>query len=403
LRVPDRRSSAIEKLTALPENTRFRNEFLGDIYLISKKNDQALAHYLAEGNTFPDARYSQRSALLELWRNQDFAQLNSLLSRPGFRGCLRAGELMPILTDSRNFPGLLRATFQQSLDQFQFPEIFPPLFTALIWSLIFFSFSSVTGRTVTLSVTAFLLGVISACLTLFTLMIQERIQGFTFDPTDSALSQIIYFVAGVGLREEGMKLLCFVPMAIWILPRKNDLEGFILAGMVGLGFASEENFSYFQNAFDHTVVWSRFLTANALHFSLTGVSGYFFFRMLVGKGRGWENFLTNFLIAVTAHGLYDALISMPALESYSVLGLIALALIAYRYFDLLRDHLDIDGLHLRLSPLGVFVLGSAVLLCSTLIFSAGLTSFGQAFGTFAMSVGGMIPLAFAFISRFRDI
>lgn len=116
-----------------------------------------------------------------------------------------------------------------------------------------------------------------------------------------------------------------------------------------------------------------------------------------------EDFILYFLIAVASHGLYNALLSMPSLESYRPLYIIVLALIAYLYFDQLRDHIDVNSLHSRVSPLGTFVLGSAILLYSILIFSSGSNSFGIAFRDFALSAGSMIPLGFAFISRFRDI
>ncbi len=394
---------AIKKLTALPDQLRFRNEFLGDIHFVAGKKDKALAHYLAEGKAFLPARYSQRSALLELWRVQDFVQLKDLLKQPGFSDAFDAGEMMRILADSRDFPGLLKVTLRDSLSQFTFPELIPPLFTALIWALVLLSFCQVNRKMVGLSFAAFVLGMLSAMFTLFAFVIQERIQGFNDSNADEPMSQIIYWVAGVGLREETLKLLCFIPIAFLILPGKNNLQALILAGMVGLGFACEENFAYFARGSGTDVIWSRFISANALHFALTGVVGFHFFKMISRKGRGWENFLIYFLIVVIAHGLYDALLSMPSLATYSQLWIIALALIAYMYFDLLRDHVDTNGLHRRVSPLGVFVLGSATILCSILVFSAGLNPFGKAFGDFAISIGGMIPLAFAFISRFRDI
>jgi|GEM_PF-507370 len=403
LHVKDEQSDAIKKLIALPEQLRFRNEFLGDIHFVAGKKDKALAYYLAEGKAFLPASYSQRSALLELWRIQDFPRLRNLLEQPGFRDALDAGELMPILADARDFSGLLKVTLRDSLSQFTFPELIPPLFTALIWALVLLSFCPINRKMISLSFAAFVLGMMSAILTLFAYMIQERIQGFNDSNADDPMSQIIYWVAGVGLREESLKLLCFIPIAFWILPGKNNLHALILAGMIGLGFACEENFAYFAGESRTDVVWSRFISANALHFALTGVVGFHFFKMISRKGKGWENFLINFLIVVIAHGLYDALLSMPVLADYSSLWIIALALIAYMYFDLLRDHIDTAGLHRRVSPLGVFVLGSAMILCSTLIFSAGLNPFGKAFGDFALSIGGMIPLAFAFISRFRDI
>jgi hypothetical protein len=82
---------------------------------------------------------------------------------------------------------------------------------------------------------------------------------------------------------------------------------------------------------------------------------------------------------------------------------IVIAAIAYQYFDPLRQHLDVAGLHRRVSPLGLFVIGSALLCCAILISSAAGMPFRFAAGALASTLAAMIPLAFAFISRFRDL
>ena len=82
---------------------------------------------------------------------------------------------------------------------------------------------------------------------------------------------------------------------------------------------------------------------------------------------------------------------------------ILVAVIAYQYFDPLRDQMEKAGMHRRFSPLGIFVLGSVVLACTVLVSSAFSQPFRFALGAFVSTVGAMIPLAFAFISRFRDL
>jgi hypothetical protein len=125
--------------------------------------------------------------------------------------------------------------------------------------------------------------------------------------------------------------------------------------------------------------------------------------MISRGGHGWEEFLVTFLAVVFAHGFYNSLIAIPSFAEYAVLSPIVIAAIAYQYFDPLRQHLDVVGLHRRLSPLGLFVIGSALLCCAILISSSAGMPFRFAAGALASTLAAMIPLAFAFISRFRDL
>jgi hypothetical protein len=173
--------------------------------------------------------------------------------------------------------------------------------------------------------------------------------------------------------------------------------------MVGLGFAFQENLIYFQAGSGTFTAWLRLLTANALHFSLTGVAGFYLWQMLHRRFRGWEEFLVSFLAVVFAHALYNALLAMPAMREYAPLSPILIAVIAYYYFDPVRHHMEMAGQHRQLSPLGIFIMGSVVLTCTILVSSAMVEPFRFALGAFASSVAAMVPLAFAFISRFRDL
>ncbi|MEM7699297.1 MAG: PrsW family glutamic-type intramembrane protease, partial [Verrucomicrobiota bacterium] len=250
---------------------------------------------------------------------------------------------------------------------------------------------------------AVLAGIFSAALTIFVLVIQERLTGFIHVPTDDVLSQLIYCVAGIGLREETLKLLCFLPFAFWAAKRRSRVEGLVLAGLVGLGFAWQENLGYFEEGENPYVIAIRPITANALHIADTGIIGYWLTRTLIAKGRGWENFLLAFILIVIAHGIYDAVIIVPDLQEYGPLTTIFVAVIAYKYFDPLREEMDIAAVHRRMSPLGIFIIGM-VLLCNTVLISSAFREVSNvAIGAFAAAVGSCIPLSFAFISRFRDL
>ncbi|MDF1825989.1 MAG: PrsW family glutamic-type intramembrane protease [Verrucomicrobiales bacterium] len=395
--------TAITGLKSLPAGLRYRNEFLGDLCFLSGDLDRARSHYLEEASQHSDTRYSRRSAVVMAWRLVDRKMMKTLLADPSFRNEFSPGEQLHLFTDARDFRGLAGAVYRYETIQFRSPGFLPAVFTAAIWFLILMPFWQVTKQRLAVSALAFTAGILSAAATIFAVLIQERIQGFHHNPVDSPLNQFIYFVAGVSLREETLKLLFFVPFAIWSAHRKSMLEALILASLVGLGFAFKENISYFESGIVSFTAWMRFLTANVLHFSLTGISGYYLARMIRYKFHGMETFLFSFIAVVLAHGVYNSIIAIPSLSSYEPLTTIFVAAMAYQFFDPLRDNMDTYGIRQRISPLGVFVLGASLLACGLMITTSWVTPFRFALGIFASSVASLIPLAFAYISRFRDL
>ncbi len=397
-------NAAAEALLALPRDTRYRSEFLGDLYFVQNNYTSAQKAYLDEAERFPNSIYSRRSAVISAWRNQSPPEIRVLLSDPEIRQCFHEAELLNILADARDYRGLAVNILSVSAKSLGSPATtIPFLLSATIWFFILMPFWKISTTRIAVSIGALFAGIISAVLTLYVVMVQERIYGFTDHPNNTPIAQFVFWVAGVGLREETLKLICFIPFGIWAARRQSRVEALVLAGLVGLGFGFAENcFSYQADVTSYNA-WGRFLTANALHISLTGILGYYFSKMLMRRFHGWEEFLATFIAVVLAHGIYDAVISMPTLEKYSVLSPILMALIAYRFFDPLRSEMETSGIHLRISPLGVFILGSVALTCITLVTSSALVPLRVSLGIFAASVGSMVPLTFAYISRFRDI
>ncbi|MDF1658656.1 MAG: PrsW family glutamic-type intramembrane protease [Verrucomicrobiales bacterium] len=395
--------SAVRRLRALPESLKFRNEFLGDIEFTREHYPAAQEHYLNAATLQPDSSYNRRSAVISAWRSGDKLALRKLLHDPLLRDEFALSEQLDLFTDARDFKGLAVAVMRYEIAEFISPSLVPALFTGAIWFLILMPFWQINPQRLLFSILAVAAGIISAGLTIYAVMIQERMQGFTQNLADPPLIQVVYYVAGVALREETLKLLCFLPFAIWAALRGKYLDGLILAALVGLGFAFKENILYFENGLTSFTAWMRFLTANVLHFSLTGIAGFYLVRMLHRKFHGLESFLFSFIAVVIAHGLYNSVIAVPELISYSPLSTIFVAAMAYQFFDPLRSQMETQGIANRISPLGVFVLGSAFLACFLMIASAWITPFRFALGVFASGVAGLIPLAFAYISRFRDL
>jgi hypothetical protein len=280
--------------------------------------------------------------------------------------------------------------------------VVPALFTTAVWAAILLSFRSPDRRFLLTGLAALLLGAAAAILASYAALVQEGMRGFRFRAEDPVMRQFLYFIAGVSLREESLKLLCFAPLAI-VLRRGRPIDALVLAGLTGLGFAFQENLFVFFFSESGRSAWIRLLTSTVLHFSLTGFAGFALWHLIARRFWKWEEFLVVFLGVVFAHALHLSLVGMPLLAEYAVLAPILVAAIAYAYFDPMRENLDAAGLHRRPSPLGYFVIGSAVLACAILVTSSMGGPFRFAAGDFSASVASMIPLAFAFISRFRDL
>jgi RsiW-degrading membrane proteinase PrsW (M82 family) len=397
------RHEFIEQLESTSESLRYRNEFLGDLYILDKDYAAATNFYSREAQQFPESSYAQRSAVMAALRNNDPALARLLLSQSEIADRFTDYDLMNLQADARAWIPLLESTFKYEKAQLLSFFVIPAVFTGLIWYLILTNFWRFDRTRLIASLFAVALGVLSANLTLYAVMLQERAFGFTHAPSSSQLSQAIYFIAGVGLREETIKLVCFIPIAIWCARRKNDLEALILAALVGLGFAAMENISYFRTGLIQQSGLTRLLTANPLHFTLTGLVGFYGYRMIVRKFYGMEEFLATFILAVLFHGAYDAVIMIPEWSDWSILTFILMALLVYRYFDPLRGLMDIQQQRKRLSPLGIFIMGSVAIACIVMMVSAPFLGFHYALAGFAEAVGSILPLAFAYISRFRDL
>lgn len=398
----DARKEAITKLRALPGN-RFRNEFLGDALLTVEQPEEGIRAYAREGELFPDAIYSQRSALIAYMERKEASPLAELLAKPGFRGTLSDFERIEASSLTRDFGQLFIDIAWLDFNLLRSPHLFTALFTAAIWFIILALMGNLNRVQYGWSLLALILGVFSTTLTLYAVYIQEDFLNFHHHPEDTVPNQLIAMVAGVGLREETLKILCYLPVALLTLKYRNGILALVTAAMTGLGFAMMENIQYFSNSPDGYTAWARLLSANALHFCLTGTVGYSLYQCLVNRGRRWENFLIEFLLAVLIHGFYNSLIIIPQLVDYNLFTLVLLVICAYRYLDLVRDQMPMEGRLRRVSPLGVFVLGCTLLACGIMLISIFQMNMVQAFGAFLNAIGGTLPMAFAFISRLRDL
>jgi hypothetical protein len=190
----------------------------------------------------------------------------------------------------------------------------------------------------------------------------------------------------------------FMPYLLW---RRSAGIALLTGAFVGLGFALEENIQYFGEG--GGIAWARFLTANFMHASMTGIIGHALYEMLRSRFRHAEKFVATFLGVVAAHGFYDyASVSdheISQLMGISIFSIIILALLARHFFDLLVIHTRVStGI---VSSAAVFLIGSALLI-AILFIVAGITTDDisgiAAVGSECVSVA---PVAFIFWRKFE--
>ncbi|MEN9360741.1 MAG: hypothetical protein RL095_2276 [Verrucomicrobiota bacterium] len=150
------------------------------------------------------------------------------------------------------------------------------------------------------------------------LPMQSQIDPHSSQPLRNHAEVLAFFTIGVGLREEGLKLLCFLPLAFGLRRHRDRRVILTLASLVGLGFATVENYQYVQAG---PVLSGRFLTACVLHMALTGLSGL---ALHESFRRGGDEAPRVFFGAVAAHGLYDFLIVYPGGKTQDGLGFFAM-------------------------------------------------------------------------------
>jgi RsiW-degrading membrane proteinase PrsW (M82 family) len=155
-------------------------------------------------------------------------------------------------------------------------------------------------------IAAFALGVLSVVPTLLLITVEET--KLRLVETGDPARDVLYFVFGVGLREEACKLLLFSPLLFLVRKWGDKVDVLVCGALVGLGFAAEENLGYLASGDLHTGL-GRFLTANFLHMAMTGILATSLDDFVTDSERFGADFSRTSLLVVALHGAYDFLLS----------------------------------------------------------------------------------------------
>jgi RsiW-degrading membrane proteinase PrsW (M82 family) len=127
------------------------------------------------------------------------------------------------------------------------------------------------------------------------------------------LSQLLYFILGVGLVEELSKTIPFLLFAIFFRKKINEPLDYIIYMSVGaLAFAAIENVKYFTQIGSH-LIDGRSILSTVTHVYCSSIVAYgmIIFMRKPTLLRSWIP-LAHLLLASINHGLYNTIASSPA-------------------------------------------------------------------------------------------
>lgn len=244
---------------------------------------------------------------------------------------------------------------------------------------------------------ALALGALSTFATLLASVWQEA--AWNLHEQGTFLESLKFFILGVGLREETMKLALFALTLPILLYRKDRLEALVVASTVGLGFAITENLQYIATFGGFNAI-IRLLKANFLHVAATGLIGCTLWDAIRRKGKYIAVFLLTFVLVVLAHGLWDVFSSQMQIREFQLLWMMVFLMLAIAYFRVLRESRESDTDHFCMAA--TVFLGTALVAGAALIVVSRETSFEKAFGLLAMHIIWHMGLAFMFFFQLGE-
>ena len=369
----------------------------GDLALLAGKRDVALAEYRAAVKAAPNAetvealfrgleQSGRRSAIADYLRQDSVLRVAP--PRHQVDGHLLRGD----------FIGILQPLLLSQRESYRLLTVLVGLLAGIGWLVLLLQIGRVSSwgsLEVALIVPALLLGALSAQATLWAASVADFLIGYDHLEKTFVVNAL-YAVLGIGLREETLKLLFFAPLLPFVARIREDreLRTLVLASLVGLGFAVEENIGYFGQ--QPGGVFARFLTANFFHMTLTGLAGRHLLRALQKPGRAADD-LEVLAMVVVLHGLYDFLLMERSLAELSWLAYTVYIWVAHRF---LNEVLILGGRQKRSFPLSyTFIISLAVSVGAGYFLATVRAGPLSALGLVA---GGIIGTAIITVLFFRE-
>lgn len=374
------------------------SELCGSLYKRMDDLTTALSSFYAEGLNYADAKDARSEAVHLALKQKDAGMLKQMLAQPGWlQGCspllqVHAGALLGDIW--LQWSGLV----SHRLLTVPYGLLALALLASGLWYIILTQHSAHEPWRWLRPLPAVFAGGFSVWPTLTLLAWQEVHQGLTEATTFP--QDVIYFVLGVGLREEGCKLAVFAFFLPWLLWRRQGSLALLTGAFVGLGFALVENVGYYED-YGGSIAWTRSISANFLHISLTGLCGHSLYRMLRTRFARADECLATLAMAVVAHGLYDWLNTTMIIREGPWLAMVVLVLTVSRFLDVLAQ--ETQPSRLTVSPRAVFILGSALLIAASLIMGGFNSSHMAGIADVGTNCLSMVPIAILYWRKFEHV
>lgn len=369
------------------------NQLLAQWQVQQEQIDEALDAFVREGRLFADAASARAEALHWAVHLKQTERVRALLAEPGWTD----GADLSVLYHAAGMTGDVwlqwRTLMRLRLRDLPWLKLGLALFSAGLWYAILVPMTGLQGRWKwALPLLPMMAGVLSIWPTLSLVEFQRHHLGMSEDAPFP--HNIWYYFGGIGLREELCKLALFTPFLPWLLHRHQPGLALVTGAFVGLGFALEENLEYYDPA-GGSVVWARFITANFMHASMTGIAAHGLYLAVRSGFHRAADFASAFLMVVAAHGLYD-LVLMEDREwlGISFLHIVILAFLANHFFNQLAQ--DIGVKRGTVSPAAIYILGSALLVAVLMISTAVQGGGRSAIAEIAVGCLSVVPVAFLF-------
>jgi len=379
----------------------YANELVGDFYITKQPTlARAIQYYERELAVRPNAETVRQRILATHYQKQDFTSLAKLAKDPGYEKILTPAISLEIAMHKRDWASLWQPLLTMQKENFthRTPVILSCVAGA-VWLLLAWQMGQPKGLfsfIIWASLLAIPLGAASTLPVLFLDVYQSEAWGLKH--TGLFFQDCLFFVAGVGVREELCKLLFFLPFVPFLLARKNRLEMIIIAGCVGLGFAVEENLSYFRRG-DPSSAFGRFLTANFFHFAATGIIGLALCDTMRDFRGKWWKFPATFVVVAAVHGFYDAFISVSS-YLFLALGLSCFILLSLVFFrEVARERGAATD---QIFPAATLILGLAALIATILVCASREYGFSFALDALWSGALSLTIFIYMFYVLFRD-
>ncbi len=382
----------VQTLANRPRPVRWANHLLARAALYDDNEEEAARRFEREGLAYPKRAAIDLEHALGIWIDNDqWDEVRRRLDDPRYQAVIGPSFRLAIAEHDHDWPRMLLWLWPSGYEGVRGWPLLLAAVAALLWLAIAGRMGRadepVPGRK-KLYVTAFFLGVLSIYPTLILISAEEvflRIQ-----ETGQPIADALYFVFGVGLREELCKLLLFLPLLPALNRRGSRIEAMTCGALVGLGFAAEENIGYF-HMMDPSAAIGRFLTANFLHMALTSLVAVAAYDMSSARRRPSGSLNTTFIIAIAIHGAYDFFLSTPGL---SLLAMILFIILSQRF---LRELLFAAPDAQRQGLLRLFVISLAVLLGLSYVYATTLVGLATAVGVVFTGFVGVAIMTFIFV------